>query len=395
MDGFELVKAALTFSSPKRVPVWNIFGKSDVLFLFRTPSKKWQPGHREREIGLFPHVEDTDFFLRENLWKWKKPQWAKKPENDKWFKIKPRVEIDEWGTIWHRGGVDTIGHPERPSLPHWKNLEEYLNLYTPILDDKNSYSFSLELSKSIGKKKYQMGSLGIGPCHIAANMRGFSNFLIDHRKNKSKLRQLLDFLSEQFLKLEDMWLKNIKNLHGFIIYDDLGEQNGPFFSPKTFDEFYKTVYKRLIENAHKHGCDFHLHCCGKIDPLLPYLIEWGLDAIELDSPRMTGYNELKPFRGKLMFWGCVNAQSIYPKGSPKECEREVWHMIRNLGTPKGGYGAYFYPQVDHIQVPRENINAFKRGLRKFGAYSKIPAQWWDHPVEEDWKDNSVPSLPSI
>ncbi|KKK53049.1 hypothetical protein LCGC14_3098660, partial [marine sediment metagenome] len=38
--------------------------------------------------------------------------------------------------------------------------------------------------------------------------------------------------------------------------------------------------------------EVHLHCCGKIDPLIPVLTEWGMDAIELDSPRMSGYSDL-------------------------------------------------------------------------------------------------------
>jgi hypothetical protein len=48
---------------------------------------------------------------------------------------------------------------------------------------------------------------------------------------------------------------------------------------------------------------------------------------------MSGYNDLKEYRGKIMFWGCVNIQSIYIHGTPEEVEREVWHMVRNLGTP--------------------------------------------------------------
>ena len=101
----------------------------------------------------------------------------------------------------------------------------------------------------------------------------------------------------------------------------------------------------------------------------------------------------------IMFWGCVNIQSIYPLGTPGECEREVWHMMRNLGTKDGGFGAYFYPQPYHIKAPKENIKAFKRGLKKYGVYRKIPAAWWDAPTIDEqggtWVDDSVPALPSI
>ena len=110
---------------------------------------------------------------------------------------------------------------------------------------------------------------------------------------------------------------------------------------------------------------------------------------------MNGYEDLKPYRGKIMFWGCVNIQSIYPNGTPEEVEREVWHMIRNLGTRHGGFGAYFYPQSRTIRVPRKNIKAFERGLEKYGVYSQIPEHWWDYPVETKWDYHTVPPLPPL
>ena len=96
-----------------------------------------------------------------------------------------------------------------------------------------------------------------------------------------------------------------------------------------------------------------------------------------------------------MFWGCVNIQSIYVKNPSDEVTREVWHMMRNLGTPEGGFGAYFYTQYKDIQVPKENIKAFSQGIKNYGNYSKIPSEWWDAPVNEDWEDDVVPPLPTV
>jgi uroporphyrinogen decarboxylase len=392
IKSIDRVKAALKFTGPDRVPIWKFFGDSDVLSMFKMPSMKWQPGHDKSEENLFPHVID-DLIVKSKLWNWQKPEWANKSEYQKWLEITPREEIDEWGTIWKRAGINTMGHPSRPTLFNYNKLDEYIQKYTPIFDDAKCYSVFAKLSETMGKDKYRIASLDLGPLQIASQLRGFSTFLLDHRRNKKELKLLFEHLTEQFIKYEKMWIKFGNNPNGFILYDDLGEQKGPFFSPKLFTEFYKPVYARLIESAHELGCDFHLHCCGKIDPLIPLLIEWGLDALELDSPRMTGFPALNPFRGKIMMWGCINIQSIYPSGTPEEIEREVWHMIRNLGTPKGGFGAYFYPQESHIKVIKKNSDAFLEGLKKYGDYSKIPKNWWTYPIIEDWKDNIVPPLP--
>ncbi|MFX0083009.1 MAG: hypothetical protein ACFE94_14765 [Candidatus Hodarchaeota archaeon] len=128
---------------------------------------------------------------------------------------------------------------------------------------------------------------------------------------------------------------------------------------------------------------------------MPVLIEWGLDAIELDSPKMSGYPDLNPYRGKIMFWACVNIQSIYTLGTPEEVEREVWHMIRNLGTKNGGFGAYFYPTPNDLRTPRKNIRAFGRGLEKHRDYSKIPSHWCDYLIKDEWKDFEVPPFPPL
>lgn len=392
MNSIERVKAALNFTNPDKVPIWKFSSGSDVYALFSLPSKNWRPGHVKDEIGLFPH--GTEDLIRYGLWKWDKPEWAKNPRYKDWQNLR-REEIDEFGTIWIKSGINTMGHPGRPSLLDYSKLDEYFEKYTPNFNEKNRYSFSIRTSMEKAKDKYRMCSLGLGPFQIASQMRGFNEFLVDHYKKKNELKKLLDYLTAVFVNYEKMWVKYGAKPHGFVVYDDLGEQKGPFFSPKIFKEFYEPMYRSLIETAHELDCDFHLHCCGKIDPIIPLLIDWGLDAVELDSPRMTGYPELNQFRGKIMIWGCINIQSIYTKGTSEECEREVWHMVRNLGTPKGGFGAYFYPQVDHIQVSDANIDAFTKALDKYGIYKDIPKHWWTFPVVDEWKDNEVPPLPPI
>ncbi|MEJ2249904.1 MAG: uroporphyrinogen decarboxylase family protein [Candidatus Lokiarchaeota archaeon] len=388
MNSKEIVKAALYFNDPIKIPVFNDV-RGDICPMLTQVSEKWKPGWKEGEENLFPHVRTK--------YNWIRPTWAKKLEfeGEKWRKL-PHEEVDEWGCIWNmRGGDDNMGHPGRPILTDWRDYDEFVEKYKPNPMDKSRYDFGLEIKKAFGENKYRMGHIAdFGPFQRAFNIRGFTNFLIDHRKHPEEVRKLLNRETEWHVQAMKACYKYGLDPHGFWIVDDLGEQTGPFFSPKTFEEFYKPVYKTLCDEAHNLGAELHLHCCGKIDRILPLLIEWGLDAIELDSPRMTGYNDLVPFRGKIMYWGCVNIQSIYSQGSPEEVEREVWHMVRNLGTKHGGFGAYFYPTPTDLKAPKKNIKAFHKGIKKYGIYSEIPQSWWKYPLPESWKDNNVPPLPN-
>jgi uroporphyrinogen decarboxylase len=392
MNSIERVKAAIHFKGPDRVPVWKA-GLSDVMYLFPLPPKSWNPGYAENEQGLFPFMGGDDF-LKLRFWTWDRPDWARDPKYKNFLKIE-REEVDEFGVIWNRDDSNaSMGHPGRASLLDWDNYDEYVTQYNPDPYDPSRYAKFKTIAKLFARKRYRMAILGFqGPYTTASAMRGFENFMMDHALYPEKTKKLLEFLTNFYVEQAKAWFKYGTDPHGFIIYDDLADQTRPFMSPDMFREFYEPVFKRIFDEAHKLGAEVHLHSCGKIDTLIPTLLEWGVDSLELDSPRMTGYPDLDQFRGEVMMWGCVNIQSVYTQGTSEECEREVWHMVRNLGTERGGFGAYVYPQPGHIMVPRANVKAFDQGLKKYGVYDNIPAGWWKAPLPEAWDDNQVPPLP--
>jgi hypothetical protein len=390
MNSKERVKTALKFKNPDKVPVFDIVA-GDIGPLPITYSLTWKPGWNEGEKGLFPHVRGR--------YNWDRPNWAKENptyEGDKWKSL-PREEIDEWGCIWNMKGDDkNMGHPGRATLLDWKDYDSYIEKYTPDASDKTRYKFPITLKTRLKGDAYFMLILPtFGPSQIVAAMRGFNTYLIDHRKHPIELERALVHVADYHVDLMRYSIKYGLNPDGIWLVDDLGEQKGPFFSPRMFKKLYESSYKLIIDKAHDLGIEVHLHCCGKIDPLLSVLIDWGLDSIELDSPRMSGYPDLAQYRGKIMFWACVNIQSVYTQGTPEEVEREVWHMMRNLGTKDGGFGAYFYPQPNDIRAPRKNIKAFQKGLEKYGIYSNIPSHWWDYPVPKEWHDLEVPPVPPM
>jgi hypothetical protein len=388
MNSRERIQAALKFTNPDKVPIFDMVS-GDLMPLPIVHSKKWKPGWNEGEEGLFPHVRGA--------YNWDRPDWAKENpecEGNNWKRIK-HEEIDQWGCIWNMKGNDQdMGHPGRPSLPNWDDFENYISKYTPDATEETRYEPALQLRNMVENDRYfTLNLISHGPSQVVAAMRGFNTYLIDHKKHPKELKRALQVVADYHVDIMRYSKKYGLKADGIWVVDDLGEQKGPFFSARTFENLYEDSYRTIINEAHDLDLDVHLHCCGKIDPLLEPLIKWGLDAIELDSPRMSGYNDLRPYRGKIMFWGCVNIQSIYTQGTPDEVEREVWHMMRNLGTKNGGFGAYFYPTPRDLNTPRKNIKAFEKGLQKYGNYSKIPESWWEYPVSESWDSNFVPSLP--
>ncbi len=61
--------------------------------------------------------------------------------------------------------------------------------------------------------------------------------------------------------------------------DDMGYKQNQFFSIKTYRELLKPVHKRAVDWAHAKGVKVRLHSCGDIRPLIPELVEIGIDGL--------------------------------------------------------------------------------------------------------------------
>jgi uroporphyrinogen decarboxylase len=142
--------------------------------------------------------------------------------------------------------------------------------------------------------------------------------------------------------------------------DDLGMQSGPQISPRMYREFFKPRHARMWKRA-KELADVKvmLHCCGGVRPLLPDLIDAGLDAInpvQISCKGMEAAALKQDFGKDLTFWGGgCDTQWLLSHGTPDQIREHVTHQVGVL-RPGGGF---VFQQVHNIlaDVPPENIVA--------------------------------------
>jgi len=152
----------------------------------------------------------------------------------------------------------------------------------------------------------------------------------------------------------------------YVCGDDFATQRGLMISPEHWRRFLKPTYKKMFELARSYGAVVWFHSCGSFRPVLPDLIDIGMDVWETVQVHLPG-NEpevLKKEYGKdICFFGAVNSQKTLPFGTEEEVRAEVRERVRVLGEG-GGYicGA------DHTilpDVPFENVMAMLDEARKF------------------------------
>lgn len=128
------------------------------------------------------------------------------------------------------------------------------------------------------------------------DMEGALIALIDEEQQED-VRELFDALADFYIE----YLRNMKKYFSIDMvwfHDDWGSQRAPMFSFKTAEEMIVPSLKKVVDGAHKEGIIFEFHSCGKIDDLVPLIVEAGSDM--WDGQAMNDKAALsRQYRGKL------------------------------------------------------------------------------------------------
>lgn len=157
---------------------------------------------------------------------------------------------------------------------------------------------------------------------------------------------------------------------GIWIFDDMGSNQGPVFSPETFREIFMPLYVRMVKRFKGAGARFViLHSDGNIIPFLEMLIEAGIDGINPVEPKAgMDLTELKKrFGSKLSFIGGMCNSFVLPSGK-KSLVREKVAKIVNAGREgRVIIGAHSIGP----DIPLENYRYYRELIQKTGMVVKL------------------------
>ncbi len=197
-------------------------------------------------------------------------------------------------------------------------------------------------------------------------LRRIDNALMDLIDDRAGVEAVLDKLVEMHLANLDKVIAAVGDTVQLIqMGDDLGTEQGPFFSPKLYREIFKPRHQVLFEHIHQHSkMKVFLHSCGSLYQILPDLIEAGVDVInpaQISAADMDAAKLKREFGQDLTFWGGgCDTQKILPLGTPQEVYDHVKRTV-DIWAPGGGY---VFCQVHNIlaDVPPANVEAMYKAI---------------------------------
>jgi uroporphyrinogen decarboxylase len=187
------------------------------------------------------------------------------------------------------------------------------------------------------------------------------NFLTLLADDPAQVEDFLDRLTEHHLAKLERFLRLVGSSIDIILFgDDLGMQTGPQMSPRMYRALFKPRHARLWKRA-KELADVKvmLHCCGGVRPLLPDLIDAGLDAInpvQISCAGMDAAGLKRDFGRDITFWGGgCDTQWTLGHATPDQVRE---HVKRQAEIMRPG-GGFVFQQVHNVlaNVPPQNVVA--------------------------------------
>lgn len=198
-----------------------------------------------------------------------------------------------------------------------------------------------------------------------SHMIGTENFLVGMLDEPEWVTDVFDTYLKTSLDLCQRILDAGYEFDGVFWYDDMGYKGTPFFSPQTYRELLQPYHKKVVDWAHERGMVTELHSCGFIEPLLPDVVQTGVEMLNpLEIKAGMDPQRLKSTYGdKLAFHGGINAQLW------DNIDRVKAEMERIIPLMKEG-GGYVFASDHSIpnSVSFENMKEIAALAHKLGKY---------------------------
>lgn len=292
MNGKENIKRAVEFRRPERLPV------------------------QYKELG----VSDSHHV-----------RWNQIGTGD----LSQRQTYDEWGCLWVRSEQSNMGQVKGHPLLEWDMLDKF---QWPDPNDQAFYDGMGDKFKG-SDGKYITTGIFMLLFERMHSLRGFENVLMDLYIEREKIEMLADRITEFDIEI----IKNVSKrfpgqIDGFQFTDDWGTELSTFISPELWHEFFKPRYQRIFKACKEAGWHIWMHSCGKINGIIPGIIEIGADVLNIEQPRVLGIEEVgEKYAGKICFSSGCDIQKTLPTGDENNIREEAELLLNCWGTEKGGF----------------------------------------------------------
>ncbi|NLZ63528.1 MAG: hypothetical protein GX902_06935 [Lentisphaerae bacterium] len=285
-------------------------------------------------------------------------------------------EDEDTVTLLDGNGATLRRHKKHDTTPEHvdfsiKERKQWLELAKPFLTADTATRLNREAYRKARQRAAEKGLffcwVGVNVFELMHPICGHENMLLGMALDPEWIEDMVNTYSELILQLQQELFAAEGPPDGIWYWDDMGFRGRPFMSPDMYRELIMPAHRKTIDYAHSLGLPVIMHSCGFIEPLLPYMVEAGIDALQAIEIK-AGMDLLridKQFGEKIALIGGLDARPIANNDLPgitRELESKIPIVKKNRG---------FIMHSDH-SIPEsteyETYLYFKETGLKLGTY---------------------------
>jgi len=178
---------------------------------------------------------------------------------------------------------------------------------------------------------------------------------------------MVDTYAELTINLMEILFAEEGKPDGVWFSGDMGFKHRPFISPNMYKEIIQRGHIRTIDFCHSQGLPVIMHSCGFIEPLLPGMIEAGIDCLQAMEVK-AGMDLLRLYKNygdKISFCGGMDTRNLIAN----DLDAVKAELQEKVPIVKEGFG--YILQSDHSIPDTCNYDTYRtfveEGLR-LGTY---------------------------
>lgn len=252
------------------------------------------------------------------------------------FKEKVVAETDETITTINGNGATLRKHKQHDSTPEHvdftvKTGEDWLKYkgFLTNVDERRIDFEGYHKAKEEAKKanRFFVWS-GVNVFESMHPICGHENMLIGMALEPEWILDMAQTYADLIVSLQEILFSKEGKPDGIWYYEDMGFKEKPFMSPAMYEELIMPFHKKTIDFAMAQSLPVIMHSCGFVKPLLPKMIEAGIDclqAIEIKAG-MDLLDLYTSFGDKISFMGGIDVRALYSNDKAiidKELESKI------------------------------------------------------------------------
>jgi len=272
--------------------------------------------HRWEDEGHLKPKEDIDTHFGFDI----SEAWCFNPMADLDFEPVKVAEDADTVTMLDGNGATLRRHKHHDTTPEhvdfsvtcWEDWEERIKPLLKPDPRRTNFEYYRRRKREAAEAGRFFTWSGVNAFECIHPVCGHVGMLMGMADDPEWVRDMAETYARLIIDLQTMLFEQEGLPDGVWYYEDLGYKGAPFMSPAMFREIIQPSYAKTIGFAHSLGLPVIMHSCGYVEPLVPGLIEAGIDCLQVIEVK-AGMDLLKLHRlygEKIAFMGGIDVRVL-------------------------------------------------------------------------------------